>query len=745
MQTKDYLLTETYPLLGLRCTSCAAKVERILLATKGVKIAQVNLTLAEINLTYNPNLIRLADCQQLIKDAGYQLVIEKEPNGEKRESIKATNDTQYKRQTYVALVLSLPIMLLSMLWMHETWAMWLSWLLTSLILLYSGRDFYSRAYKQLTGGGMGMDTLVSLSTGAAYLYSTLNLALPQLIRSIGQEPHLYFEASAMIIAFVLLGKLLEERAKGNASVAIETLMRLQPMEVICLDKEGKERKCRADEVHPGDNIVVRPGERIPIDGFVLLGQSHTDESMLTGESTPVYKEQGTLVYAGTTNLDGVLKIEANTDYHATRLAQIIRLVKDAQGSKAPIQKFADRVAAYFVILILIIALLTLVAWLLIGGHNALSNGLISSITVLIISCPCALGLATPLAIVVAVGQAAKRGILIRNAECLEAAHNIEAIALDKTGTLTEGKPHLCSEFWYIEKTAQLIGVLVSMERKGLHPLGRAILEAYSSRSECLQLDSWSYTAGLGSIAEAIGRHYYLGNLRLLESHGIYIPQEAKEAATTWAERGESLTYFASKEGLIALFGVQDSLKVNAIEAVRELKRRGLHLYMLTGDKKSVAERIARQVGIDEVQAECLPKDKVDFVRKLQERHSTAMVGDGINDGAALAKSDLSIAMGHGSEVAMQTAMVTILSSDLGKISDLISLSRRTVRIMQQNLFWAFSYNLIAIPLATGLLTPLLGYQMTPMWASIAMSISSLLVVLNSLRLRHALRSRASHF
>lgn len=743
MQTKDYLLTETYPLLGLRCTSCAAKVERILLASKGVKIAQVNLALAEINLTYNPNLIKLADCQQLIKDAGYQLVIEKETNGEKRESIKATNE--YKRQTYVALVLSLPIMLLSMLWMHETWAMWLSWLLTSLILFYSGRDFYSRAYKQLTGGGMGMDTLVSLSTGAAYLYSTLNLALPQLIRSIGQEPHLYFEASAMIIAFVLLGKLLEERAKGNASVAIETLMKLQPMEVICLDKEGNERKCRTDEVHPGDNIVVRPGERIPIDGFVLIGQSHTDESMLTGESTPVYKEQGTLVYAGTTNLDGVLKIEANTDYHATRLAQIIRLVKDAQGSKAPIQKFADRVAAHFVILILIIALLTLIAWLLIGGHNAISNGLISSITVLIISCPCALGLATPLAIVVAVGQAAKRGILIRDAESLEAAHNIEAIALDKTGTLTEGKPHLCSELWYIEKTAQLIGVLVSMERKGLHPLGRAVLEAYSSRSECLQLDSWSYTAGLGSTAEAIGKDYYLGNLRLLESHGIYIPQEANEAATTWAERGESLTYFASKEGLIALFGVQDSLKVNVIEAVRELKRRGLHLYMLTGDKKSVAERIAQQVGIDEVQAECLPKDKVDFVRKLQERHSTAMVGDGINDGAALAKSDLSIAMGHGSEVAMQTAMVTILSSDLGKISDLISLSRRTVRIMQQNLFWAFSYNLIAIPLATGLLTPLLGYQMTPMWASIAMSISSLLVVLNSLRLRHALRSRASHF
>lgn len=747
MEGEALIRSEVYPLLGLHCTSCAARAEQVLASLEGVQSARVNLARAEVRIIYDARLVTPLAFEQTISSAGYQLIAEEaDYEGISVAHIKQASNKLYQRQTYIALILALPIMLLSMLWMHEPWAMWLSLILTSITLLYSGRSFYQRAYRQLTQGGLGMDTLVALSTGLAYLYSTINLFVPAFVRSLGLEPHLYFEASAMIIAFVLLGKLLEQRAKGNAASAIDGLMRLQPQTALCLQVDGRYKTCPIEEISVGDKLLIRPKESIPIDGFVLSGESHADESMLTGESTPIYKSAGSKVYAGTSNLDGVLTIEANSTNTTTRLAQIIALVDQAQSSKAPIQKYADKVAGYFVVFILCIALLTTLLWLMLYGSAAMGQAIIAAITVLIISCPCALGLATPLAIMVAVGQAARRGILIRDAESLEIAHCIDIIALDKTGTLTEGKPRITSERWYKKPTNVLIGTLVEMERRGLHPLGQAILETYAAQaSSSIELESWSYIPGLGISAQSAGHSYYLGSKRFIEEQGVRLPLTTIHDTGAWAETAHSLVYFACNSELIAAFGIADCLKTNAQDVLRLLKEQALEVCMLTGDRAEVAQSVAEQIGIDNVWAECLPEDKVTTLKQLQQRGRVAMVGDGINDSAALAQSDLSIAMGHGNNVAIQAAMVTILSSDLGKLTELITLSRKTMSIMRQNLFWAFSYNIIAIPLATGLLSPLLGYQMTPMWASVAMSISSLLVVLNSLRLHRALTSPSSHF
>lgn len=749
MLPKDNIKRETYPLLGLHCTACASRAESILTALDGVHSARVNLPLKEIELRYNPKHASLHQCQKAMEQAGYQLIITEEKSSQETSAhTQLTTSKQQRNLVYLALGLSVPIMLLSMIWMHESWAMWLTWLLTSVVLAVCGRGFYSRAYKQLTQRGLSMDTLVALSTGIAYVYSSINLFFPKLLGSIGQEPHLYFEASAMIIAFVLLGKYLEQRASSSATATLQSLLHLQPTEIIRLTEDGGQELCHINQLTKGARVLVRPSERVPIDGIVVAGASNTDESMLTGESTPICKEQGDIVYAGTKNLDGELIVEANTAHTQTRLAQIIELVKEAQSSKAPIQKFADKVAAYFVGLILAIASITTIVWLAMLGGNGLGQALISASTVLIVSCPCALGLATPLAIVVAMGAGARRGILIRDAESLEIAHQIDLIALDKTGTITEGKPKITNEFWFIrEDKPKLISILVEMERRSLHPHSLAILDAYMGEASPIELNEWTYHPGRGIEATQANRRYFVGKRQFIEEKiGASSTKPLEERPGKSSTYRPSLIYFASSnDGLIATFIVEDGLKPRSKDAIKQLKAQGMRLYMLTGDHASEAERISLEVALDEVKAECLPEDKLRIIQELQRQHRVAMVGDGINDSAALAQSDLSVAMGGGSDVAIKAAMVTILSSDLGKLTDLITLSRKTMFIMKQNLFWAFSYNIIAIPLATGLFAPFLGYQMTPMWASIAMSISSLLVVLNSLRLRYALSSPSSHF
>lgn len=746
MHSEDNTQRTTCPLLGLHCTACAARAEGILCALDGIQSARVSHSLEEVTLCYDPKRISLYDCQRAMSQAGYKLVLTEGTDEKARENTQSEALRRHKKLVYIALGLSFPTMLVSMICMHEDWARWLSWILTTGVLLYCGGGFYSRAYKQLTQGGLGMDTLVGISTGIAYIYSCINLFFPRLLQSLGLEPHLYFEAAAMIVAFVLLGKYLEQRASSSASETIKALMSLQPQEVRCISQDGSSQLRHIDQLQKGDRVLVRPSEPIPVDGLVLSGTSSADESMLTGETTPSCKDLGSIVYAGTKNLDGELIIESNTDHRGTRLAQIIELVKEAQSSKAPMQKLADRIAANFVVLIIAIASMTAIIWIAKFGSQALGQALISAITVLIVSCPCALGLATPMAIVVAVGAAARRGILIRHAESLEVAHGIEVIALDKTGTITEGKPRLTEQIWFTdEERAPLIDLLVEMERRSLHPHSLAILEIFSAEATPIELDEWVYHPGRGIEALKSGSRYLVGNRQLLEERGIDLSSAMLSLPTTLEQvAGESLIYFAQSNRLIALFGLSDKLKPGSKDAIQKLKAQGIRPYILTGDKASVAEDIAREVCIDDVKAECLPEEKVHKIKDMQRLYRVAMVGDGINDGAALAQSNLSIAMGQGSEVAIQAAMVTILSSDLGKLPELISLSRKTIRIMRQNLFWAFSYNLIAIPLATGLFAPSTGIQMTPMWASIAMSISSLLVVFNSLRLRYALSSETTH-
>lgn len=747
MEQTNTLRKETYPLLGLHCTSCAARATETLRSLSGVESVDTNFALAQVSITYDRTKITPQEFADAIEAAGYHLVIAEQMQSPEEVAVLARAAYHRKqRQTIVALLLSSVVMVLGMAYMHIAWADWTSWLLTSMILIYSGQDFYHRAYKQVTSGGLGMDTLVALSTGIAYIYSSINLFFPSLLNSIGQTPHLYFEASSMIVAFVLLGKLLEERAKGNATEAIRGLMQLQPREVLRIDKSGNEHQCSIEEVVVGDLIIIRPGERIAIDGTVIRGSSSVDESMLTGESMPIPKAIDASVYAGTVSLDGTLVVRCDVDHRQTRLAHIIQTVNEAQSSRAPIQKFADRVAGYFVGAILLLSLLVAVIWLIIGGDDALGQALVSAITILVVSCPCALGLATPLAVIVGVGQAAKRGILIRDAESLEVAHSVRAVVLDKTGTLTTGQPKLNSQVWLTPPTDELRALVAALERRSQHPVSHALCKAFTEVIPNAEPTNWEYLAGQGVMAEYSNMKYLSGNKRLMSAHGIVLPTSIQIEIEKLEEHGESLTYFARGTELLAIFGVIDSLKATSARAVHELQAQGLSLHILTGDRKKVAESIANSVGITQVLAEVLPEEKGKYIQTLKgEGITVAMVGDGINDSAALALADLSIAMGNGSDIAMDNAMVTIMSSDLEKLPELILLSRKTMRIIRQNLFWAFSYNIIAIPLATGFLTPLLGWQMTPMLASAAMTLSSLTVVLNSLRLSYSLRSKTNNY
>ena len=731
---------EIFPVTGLGCAACAARVGKVLNAQDGVTEANVNYASAAALVEYDTDRCSPESLRKAVEEAGYGLITDV---GNEEEAAEAERLKQYRalrRQTAGAVIGAVPVFVLSMFFMNLRWGQWVTFVLSTVVLFVFGRRFFINAWRQLRHGAVNMDTLVAGSTGVAWLFSVFNLFFPDFWLSRGIEPHLYFEAASVIVAFILIGRLLEARAKRKTSGAIHALMGLQPKTVTVVAADGTEKEVPVQWAQPGDVIAVRPGERVAVDGTVLSGESYVDESMLSGEPVPVHKQPDAKVFAGTINQKGAFRFRADRTGRDTVLSQIIRMVQDAQGSKAPVQNMVDKVASVFVPFIMGIALVTFAAWWIFAPSDGFIHGLLSMITVLIIACPCALGLATPTALIVGIGKGASNGILIKDAASLEVARKVDTVVLDKTGTLTEGRPEVVDQCWMPDSGA-LRSVLSALESLSEHPLAEAVVAALRPESDTESLPvpeivSFENIPGKGVRGICGGMTYFAGNLDLLRSKNIEPSEELLARAGEWLAQARTVIWFADSTRALAAVAVTDRIKPTSAEAVAKLHHMGIRTVMLTGDNEASAAAVARQTGIDEFRAGVLPQDKAAFVKKLQdEGHKVAMIGDGINDSAALARADLSIAMGGGSDIAMDAAMITILSSDLIKVPDAIRLSHLTVRTIRQNLFWAFIYNIIAVPVAAGVLYPINGFLLNPMIGGAAMALSSVSVVTNSLRLR----------
>lgn len=721
--------------LQMSCAACAVSSESIIQALPGVLSAAVNYANEQLSVHYLPNMVNPADMKVALQDMGYDLSIDTEELAQ--DSIAALRQKKYialRNRTLGALLFALPVFIIGMFAMDMPYANLMMWICTTPVLFIFGRTFFIHAWKQAKHGAANMDTLVALSTSIAYVFSVFNTLWPEYWHDKGLHAHVYFEAAAVIIAFILLGKLLEERAKGKTSSAIQKLIQLQPALVHKILADDTVQSLPLLQIQPDDRILVKPGERIPLDGVVFAGQSFVDESMLSGEPVPVAKQAGDKVFAGTLNQKGSLRFQVQADGQNTLLARIIQQVQQAQGSKAPVQKWVDKIAGIFVPVVLLIALLTFLAWMLLGGEDRLSHALLAAVTVLVIACPCALGLATPTAIMVAMGKGAEMGMLVKDAQSLELAGKVTAIVLDKTGTITEGKPTVTDVQWFREAPS-LPGLLYSIEKESEHPLGAALVYHLKDKQQVVP-DSFESITGMGIIASVQGKRYYAGNKALLEREKVEWDAAQQVLYARWATEGKTVVFFADSQEVLAMFGIEDPIKSTSRAAIQNLRDQGIIVHMLTGDQPETAQRIADAVGIQHVQAGVLPQQKADYIVALQQQgFSVAMVGDGINDSTALAQADVSIAMGAGSDIAMDVAQMTIISSQLQVIPHAIQLSRDTVATIRQNLFWAFIYNVIGIPLAAGILYPVNGFLLNPMIAGAAMALSSVSVVSNSLRLK----------
>ncbi|MCD0488178.1 heavy metal translocating P-type ATPase [Pedobacter sp. MC2016-14] len=729
-------LIQNFPVLDMSCASCAASVESTLKAQNGVLNAAVNYASASASVEYLPALTNPDTLQKAVQAAGYDLLIEnKAQEAEKLEEISQLKLSQLKRKTLLAGIFTIPIVVIGMFFMNIPYANQIMWMLSTPVVAWFGKGFFVNAWKQAKHQSANMDTLVALGAGIAYVFSVFNTLNPQFWHNRGLHAHVYFEASAVIISFILLGKLLEEKAKGNTSAAIKKLMGLQPKTVVVIDQDGQQLVKPIEEVAVGDEILVKPGERIAVDGVILKGSSFVDESMLTGESIPVLRKEGDRVFAGSINQKSSFQFSAVKVGEETLLAHIIKMVQDAQGSKAPVQKLVDKIAGIFVPVVMLIALITFAVWLVFGGSQGFPQGLMAFATVLVIACPCALGLATPTALMVGIGKAAENGILIKDALSLELAKKIDILVLDKTGTITEGRPEVTDSFWLAESEYHQ-QVLAGLELQSEHPLAEAIVKHYATVTAQSVLNFESIT-GMGASANVDGKRYYAGNQKLLEAHQVNLPEALLHKASEWATEAKTVIWFADGTRALAVLAIADQVKAGSAEAVLQLQRAGILVYMLTGDNEQTARAIAIKTGISQYHAGMMPEQKAAFIKQLQaEGKVVAMAGDGINDSAALAQADVSIAMGRGSDIAMDVAKMTIISSDLNKIPAAIKLSRQTVATIRQNLFWAFVYNVIGIPLAAGVLYPLNGFLLNPMLAGAAMALSSVSVVSNSLLLKY---------
>lgn len=725
----------TFPVLGMTCASCAGSTESIVKSQEGVISSAVNFATGNLTVEYLPNMIDTTKLQKAVQSIGYDLLIESETK--QQETLEAIHEKKFKQlktKTTWAVILSLPVVIIGMFLMNMPYADPIMWAFSTPVVLWLGRDFFINAWKQAKHRSANMDTLVALSTGIAYFFSVFNMLFADFWLKRGLEAHVYFEAAAVIIAFILLGKLLEEKAKGNTSSAIKKLMGLQPKTVIVIQADGAEKQTAIEDVNAGDIILVKPGEKIAVDGMVISGNSYVDESMLSGEPIPVLKKENEKVFAGTINQKGSFQFQAVKVGKETMLAQIIKMVQDAQGSKAPVQKLVDKIAGIFVPIVIIIAILTFILWFFLGGDNGVVQGLLAAVTVLVIACPCALGLATPTAIMVGVGKGAEKGILIKDAESLELAKKVDAIILDKTGTITEGRPQVTGIQW-LNNNDTAKDILLSIEKQSEHPLAEAVVK-YLDGVATTQLSDFDSITGKGAKANHNNETYFVGNKKLLAENNISIPNQLQQQADEWGKQSKTVIWFSDSKQALSVIAISDKIKETSVAAIKEMQEMGIDLYMLTGDNEATAKAIAEQTVIRHYKAEVLPQHKADFVKELQQNGKVvAMVGDGINDSTALATADVSIAMGKGSDIAMDVAKMTIISSDLTKIPQAIRLSKQTVATIKQNLFWAFIYNLIGIPIAAGILYTINGFLLNPMIAGAAMALSSVSVVSNSLRLK----------
>ena len=726
----------TVPVLEMSCAVCANNVENEVRSILGVDSATVNFAANTLTVSFDPKKTSLSQIKSAVQAIGYDLVIEENNREKIQEKAEKQHYQSIKKRTITAWILSIPLMGISMTIMHQNWANWVMLLLTLPILLFCGQSFYINAWKQLRHKSANMDTLVSLSTIIAFLFSLFNTIYPDFWTKRDLEPHVYYEAAGMIIAFVLLGKLMESKAKNNTSSAIKKLMGLQPQTAHLLTTEG-EKEVPLNILKPGDLIRVKPGEKVPVDGIVFDGNSYVDESMISGEPIPVEKQSKDKVLAGTINQKGTFSITATQVGTQTILSQIVRMVQEAQGSKAPVQRIADKISSYFVPIVIIIAIITFIVWLLVGGNDFFSYALLSAVSVLVIACPCALGLATPTALMVGIGRGAENHILIKDAFALENLCKVNCIVLDKTGTITQGHPAVTAEIWLQTPDTEILSVLLSAEQKSEHPLALAMTDFLLKKEiQPISVTSFQSLTGQGITVEYNKNSFWVGSLKMAADQTTTFPESVKPVLKQWQNDGQSIVCYGKQNRILAIFALSDPIKESSKYAISSLQKKGIEIHLLTGDNRHTANSVALKLGIKNIQADALPSSKEEYIKTLQNKKKfVAMVGDGINDSQALARADVSIAMGKGTDIAMDVAMITLITSDLSLLSKAINLSRRTVRIIRENLFWAFIYNIIGIPIAAGLLYPICGILLNPMWASAAMAFSSVSVVLNSLRLK----------
>lgn len=741
------------PVRGMSCASCVAKIEKRLDSLEGVVSSSVNLATGRASISFIPSALKVEDIVRAIKDAGYDAEASKDEDLLLRdEKAKKAGHKKLFYRFIIAAVLSVPIMAGSFHWAH-----WLPgflksgffmFLLATPVQFWSGFQFYRGAIIAARHRTADMNTLIAIGTSAAYFYSMGAIFAPGFFVSLGLEPELYFDTSAIIITLILLGKLLENRARGKTGEAIKKLMGLQAKTARVV-KDGKEVDIPSSEVEKGDMVVVRPGEKIPVDGVIVDGRSSVDESMISGESLPVEKSAGDEVIGATLNKTGSFRFRATRVGRESTLAQIVKIVEEAQAAKPPVARLADVIAGYFVPAVMLIAVLTFLIWLAIGPEPSFTYGLLAFIAVLIIACPCAMGLATPTSIMVGTGKGAENGILIRGGEALETAHKLDIIVLDKTGTLTRGEPSVTDivltgnnqalESIRIEGLSEAESLLfyaASAEKGSEHPLGEAIVDgARSKRIEIAAPEEFAAMPGLGIQAKVNNKHVLLGNLRLMHGRKISL-QELEKQGERLSDEGKTPMFVAIDGRLTGVIAVADTLKDYSKEALLAFRNMGIEVAIITGDNRRTAESIGRQLGVKKVLAEVLPEDKAKEVRKFQDEGKVvAMVGDGINDAPALAQADIGIAIGTGADVAMEASDITLIGGDLRSIVTAIALSRATIRNIRQNFFWAFFYNMLLIPVAAGALYPFFGITLDPMFAAAAMGLSSISVVSNSLRLK----------
>ncbi|MFY8110857.1 MAG: heavy metal translocating P-type ATPase, partial [Flavobacterium sp.] len=643
------------PVLQMGCASCANKIASSVQVLNGIVSAEVNYASAMLSLEFLPKIITLSEVQKAVQDAGYDLFIEEEANENKTlASIQEEKMTTLKNKTIWALLLALPIVIIGMFFMEMPYANEIMWVLATPVVFGLGSSFFVNAWKQAQHRTANMDTLVALSTGVAYIFSVFNTLFPEYWHQKGLHGHVYFEAAAVVIAFILLGKWLEENAKSNTSTAIKKLMALQPNEVtLWLDNE-QQKVIPIAQVKVGDKLLVKPGERIAVDGVVISGDSYVDESMLSGEPIPVLKMANEKVWAGTLNQKGSLVFKAVQIGSETLLAHIVKTVQDAQGSKAPVQKKVDFIASIFVPVVMAIAFVAFVLWWSFGGENGFTQGILALVTVLVIACPCALGLATPTAIMVGVGKGAENGILIKDALSLELAQRIDTIVLDKTGTITEGKPKVTEEFWS-SNDSNLRSILLSIESQSEHPLSEAVVQ-HLQGVPTVPIANFESVTGQGVRAKVNGEDYFVGNPSFFKANQIKINDDFLQKSTVWEAEAKTVIGFANATSVLALLAISDAVKPTSVAAIRELEQMGIAVYMLTGDAENAAQAMAAQTGITHYKGGVLPQQKADFIKELQAQgKKVAMVGDGINDSTALAQADVSIAMGKGSAIAMEVA------------------------------------------------------------------------------------------